>query len=348
MAKVSYLLVLSIGLALAVNTLWPGGSYQEQLIRLQTKKRLGGLIESLDSEPIEIQSVLLDYAANRVLVLKAQLALMKYPEKTRRILEAYGADPVFREILLEYGETVVPVIDYFLTSGIKYSVKFMHDAGQAASALHDWWNGADWNSGWQKALGPEQQGRYAILLIRNDGHDFLGQFVMDETGTVRWIQTERVTEGLTAFFSSGIRELETRYVTDQEVSANDLLWAGVDVLAVAGTLKLLRAGRQAARSGKSLGVVRQTAVFGSRLLKGGMAARLLKYSSVAATVWIIISHPSLITSLFAEAGRLAGISPTLVQMVGVSLSAFLVLCVMSWLFKRLVRPAIRFLNAVMG
>ena len=170
---------------------------------------------------------------------------------------------------------------------------------------------------------------------------------MDEAGAVRWIKTERVTEGLSSFFSSGIRELETRYVTDQDISGNDLLWAGVDVLAVAGTLKLLRAGRQAARSGKSIGVVRQTTLFGSKLLKGGMAARLLKYSTVAATAWILISHPSLITSFFAEAGRLTGISPGLVQMVGVSLSAFVFLWVVSWFFKWLVRPAIRFLNAVM-
>ena len=347
MVKIGYLLLLSIVLAFIVNTLWPGGSYQEQLIRLQAKKELGRIIETIDDEPIEIQSVLLDYSANKVLVLKAQLALMKYPQQTRRILKVYGSEPTFREVLLEYGEAVIPIIDYFLGSEIKPSIQLIHNAGQVANILQDWWDSVDRDRGGQVTLEPEQQGRYAIHFLKNEGYDFLGQFVTDEVGTVTWIRTERVTEGLTSFFSSGIRELETRYVTNQEISTNNLLWAGVDVLAVAGTLKMLRAGRQAARSGNSIGVIRQTTLFGSNLLKSGTAARLLKYSSIAATAWIVISHPSLITSLFAEAGRLIGISPTLFQMVGVSLSAFVFLWVIGWIFKVLGRPVIRFLNTVM-
>jgi hypothetical protein len=64
--------------------------------------------------PIEDQALLLDYANNDSLLLKARLALLRYPELARRILPVYGAEPEFQEVLLTYGEVAIPVIGYFM------------------------------------------------------------------------------------------------------------------------------------------------------------------------------------------------------------------------------------------
>ncbi len=338
MKKFFVLLLLSIFLALIVSTLWPGQSFEEQLIRIQAQQELGNSISTIEDESIEIQSVLLDYSDHKELILKTQLAMMKFPDKTRELLLLFGSEPEFREILLAYGEDVVPVIHYFYTTDIKQTIKLRDDAGKLINDLKSWWNDRDPEIA--QELGPEQQAWYAIQFIKNDGYDFLGQFAIDDQGEVKWIQTERITESVTAFFSSGVRGLETRYVTDQEISGNDLLWAGVDVLAVAGTLKLLRAGRQVARTGKSIGLTRTTTLFGSRLMKTGLAGRIFKVSAVAATAFVVIKHPTLITSAFAEIGRLIGIPPMLAQVIGISLLAFVLLYPVSWLIKLFIRPVI--------
>lgn len=348
MKKFYVLLLASIFLALIITTLWPGHSFEEQLIWIQAKKELGDTVNNIEDPSIEIQSVLLDYSEDRELVLKAQLALMKYPEQAREILLLFGSELEFQEILLAYVESVIPVIHYFLTTDIKRTIKLRDNAGKFASDFKKkWWNGIENNNDeTQHDFGLEQQGWYAIQSIKNGGHDFLGQFAVDDQGEVKWIQTERVTEGLTAFFTSGIRGLETRYATEQEITGDDLLWAGVDVLAAAGTLKLLRAGRQVARTGKSIGLTRTTTLFGSRLMMTGFAGRLFKYSAIAATAWVVIKHPSLISSLFAEVGQLFGIPPILAQIIGVALLAFVFLYPTLWFLKLFIRPvnmAVRFL-----
>ena len=338
MKKFSFLLFFSILLALIFRTIWPGQSFEEQLIRIQAKQELENSISTIENESIEIQSVLLDYSDHKELILKTQLAMMKYPEKTRKLLLQFGSEPEFRKILLAYGEDIVPVIHYFYTTDIKQTIKLRDDAGKLINDLKNWWN--DHEAEISQELNPERQAWYAIQFIKNEGYDFLGQFAIDDQGEVKWIQTERITESVTAFFSSGVRGLETRYVTDQEITGNDLLWAGVDVLAVAGTLKLLRAGRQVARTGKSIGLTRTTSIFGSRLLKSGFAGRLLKVSTVAATAFVVIKHPSLITSTFAEVGKLIGIPPMLTQMIGISLLAFVLLYPFLWILKLFIRPVI--------
>jgi hypothetical protein len=338
MKKASFLLLISIFLALAVSTFWPAGSFEEQLIRIQAKSELGDEIKTIEDESIEIQSVLLDYSKDKELILKTQLAMMKYPDKTRKLLLQFGSDSDFKLILKAHGERVIPVVDHFLISDIMQSIKLRDSAGNLINDFKNWWN--DQEGDIQTELGSEQQGWYAIQFIKNEGDDFLGQFVIDDQGKVKWIQIERITESLTAFFSGGVRGLETRYVTDQEITGNDLLWASVDVLAVAGTFKLLRAGRQVARTGKSIGLTRTTTLFGSRLMKTGLAGRIFKVSAVAATTFVVIKHPTLITSAFAEIGRLIGIPPMLAQVIGISLLAFVFLYPFSWLMKIIIRPVI--------
>lgn len=347
MNRILILLVIALLFSLVVRFLLPQHTYHEHLIRLQLKQTLPANLVDLEQESIETQALFLDYAQNTELVLKAQLALLKYPEKTRHILSLYGSEPAFSDILLRYGETVIPIIDYFLTSDPISSIKLIDQAGKATGTLKDWWNGTADKSLAAAMPWPERQGWYAIHFIQQEGHDFLGQFVLDPAGAVKWIQTERFSEGLASFFTSGVEQLETRYVTDQSISGHDLLWAGVDVLAVAGTLKLLRAGRQAAQSGRSISLARQTTLYGSSLLKSSMAGKLLKYSAIAATAWLAITHPGLVSSLLAEAGHLLGIPPAIAQIAGLAIISFVLLFPLLTIMKWLITPAIRLTRLIL-
>ncbi len=343
MKKIGLLITLSLCLSLLIKTAWPARSFDEQLIRVQAQHLLNDSIPTIEHESIELQSVLLDYSDDQILLLKTQVALLKFPKKTRQVLLQFGSEPVFIDILRQYGETIIPVINYFNSTDIIKTIKLRDDTKQLVSQIKSWWHEMEQSP--RRELSPEQQARYAIQFIEIEGYDFLGQFHIDATnGKLEWIQTERFSESLSAFFSSGVKNLETRYVSDQEISMDDFLWAGVDVLAVAGSLKLLRASRQVAHSGKSLNITRQTTLFGSHLLKSGLAGKLFKYSSLAATGFIIIKHPSLIPSAFAEIGKLFGMPPLLAQFIGITLLLFIVAYPLSTIFKLFLLPCIKLLE----
>ena len=343
MKKFSFLLLVSIFLALIVNTILPDSSFEEQLIRIQARQELGGSISTIEDESIEIQSVLLDYSDHEELVLKIQLAMMKYPYQTRELLEMFGSKAEFREIILLYGDSVIPVINYFLTTELNIFTKVMN-------GVSHYWHGTKKYIGRKfgnneeteeapKPVGKEDLAWNAILVIKDHGHNILGQFVTNTNGEVKRSRIEQYGEAILDFLTGGLKNVEIRYLKDQDIRIKDLAMAGVDVAIVGGFWKLLRSGKLIVLTGKSVRVMR-TSLFGSRLLKSGFAGRTLKYSSVAATAFVVLKHPTLITSAFAEVGRLIGIPPMLAQMIGIALLAFVLLYPFSWLMKIFIRPAI--------
>lgn len=342
MKKLSLTIIISIMLTFLLSMLWPARSFDEQLIKVQAQQMLGDSIPTIERESVELQSILLDYSADPILLLKTQVALQKYPALTRQVLLQFGADSTFRKNLHLYGEPVIPIVNYFHSTDIITTLKLRDDAGQLVEKLKNWWNETEQTP--HQDLTPAQQAQYALRFIEEDGYDFLGQFHIDDDGKVEWLQTERFSESLTAFFSSGVKNLETRYAAEEEMTAEDILWAGADVLVVAGSLKVLRASRQVAKSGKSLSMTRQTSLFGSRLLKSGFAGKLFKYSSVTATGFVIIKHPSLIPSAFAEVGKLLGVPPMLAQFIGISLLLLMLVYPFAPIIKLLLRSTIKLLR----
>lgn len=364
--KFLLLLAISLMAAIGIRFAWQTVPYEEQLIRIQVKQELGSMAATLQEQPIDIQALFLDYAGNEELVLKARLALMKYPEKARVVLPLYGTEPEFMEILISYGETIVPVIYYFWANEVA-SLNIMSALGQGMQILKN----ADFtsvdsaaNAGtslW-RLIGPadedtddnpppakptpEQRGWYAVHFIKEEGHGFLGQFVIDRDGQVKWVQSERVLEGLNAFFASGIHNLETKHVLGEEIGKGDVFWAAVDTAVMAGTLKILRAGRAVARSGKQWSFATRTRLLASGLLANGgrMARTVAKYGAVPATIYILIMHPSALHSALGQVATFLGLSPWIVQLAGWSAILLLVLYPVSWLLKIFIRPMIWMLN----
>jgi hypothetical protein len=345
-------LVLGLVISLVICQFSTVRPYSEQLIYVQTEEDLSHIDKRILNEPAEVQSVLLDYSTDSELVLKAWIALSKYPEKARQVLLLYGSEPEFKEILKNYGESVIPAIQYFLENdvwsvkAIAYTTRTLQSFADSVKALWNRISGAtgpkpDSAAAAQPSnLGPIERGWYAVNFIKTDGHNFLGQFVVDKDGRVKWNQTARVGQGVISFFTSGVRTLETKYDLGEAKTAGDYFWAGLDVAVVAAPFKLLKAGKVVEKSGKALPLTTRTRLFAPRLIsKATIFQKLGKYGAIAATAYIIIAHPSLVNSLFAELANLMGWNPLLVQFAGWAILVLIALYPISWLLIPIVRFA---------
>ncbi len=318
----------------------------EKLIRLQTARWVPEDAEKLNRHPLHVQAVFIDYAQadEPALLLQARLALLRHPQMTGRVLALYGDDPAFQAVLREYGVHAIAPIHYFLDNEIR-ALALMHRAGEwagsAASALRTW-RGAEAQAERNPVvvLDPTVRGEYAIAFIAKEGYDFIGQFVVVADGQVSWVQTERVLEGLNAFFAGGVRALETRVRKDETLAFADVGWAAVDVALGVSVVKVLRVARMPALAGRSVGFSERTALMGASLLRGSrIGIRLAKIGAPVALAYIVVRHPSLLDSMFVHVADRLGLPVLLVRTLGWALVLFPLLVLirvllgpLAWLF----------------
>ena len=323
---------------------WRPAPYVEQLIRIQAAQELAHIDRAILDEPAQVQAILLDYAADKELVLKAWIALSKYPATSREILLLYGSEPEFKDILRRYGDAVIPVIQYFRENDV-WTVKAMQSVTEAARNIWDRVTGKERANAKPVELGPTERGWVAVNFIKSEGHDFLGQFSVHPDGKARWNQTDRIVKALASFFTSGVRNLETRIDLGQDVTAADAFWAGLDVALIAVPAKIILSGKAVAQTGKPLTFAARTRLLAPRLLpRGEILRKLGAYGVVAATVYVVARHPSLLNSVFAELANLAGISPWLVQAAGWTVVFALLFYLFSWLLV----PVAKLLLFILG
>jgi hypothetical protein len=303
-------------------------SYEDQLIGVAVRQSFGDAAPQVAAEPLEVQALLLDYADNEQLVLKARLALLRYPDLARRILPIYGGETEFQVVLLTYGEAALPPIAYFMDHELTSLEirRALSERVERARLLYARLVGAPVDAAPPVTepvpeLTAEDRGWYAVHFLLDEGYDFLGQFTVDPEGKADWVQTERVTEGVTNLFLGGIRGLEAKWRQGAVIEGSDLGWAALDMVVIASSVKLLkavRAGRAvapgvaAARTGGFSGRV---ALFGSRVLaRGGrLGLAVARYGAIPAAVYLMFRYPQLINSTLAELGDWLGVDPWLVQ-----------------------------------
>lgn len=333
--------VVILGVALMIAALLSYASrpvpVEQRLISIQAREALPGF-DSISNEPIEVQAAILDLGDEPLLLLKAQSALVAYPGMARTILPLYSSEPEFRDILRSYGENVLPPIHYFIRQPIG-SIEWMNKAARQYERAKGYIAELRGNEPAEPLeagpLSPEERGWYAVNFIRNEGHGFLGQFVVDADGQTQWIQTERVTEGIAQFFTSGVRQLEANYRTGEDISASDIGWASVDVLVFASAVKVLRAGRTAAKATQGARLSTRSAALAARITGGGRlilgSARYAKWPVILGAGYLVITHPSLINDVFAGVADVLGVSTLAIQIVGWLILLVPALYLLSWL-----------------
>jgi len=348
-------------------------SYSEQLIRLQVAQGFGKIDKRIADEPLVVQALLLDYAGDAEtdvkgvrgeLALKAWMALLTYPAQSREVLQLYGAEPEFQVILRQHGESVIPVIKYFLDNDLS-SVKFMNKASEVVTAATGKVVGAvevakrttgnlmDKLKGQTPAPAPAspppataapqpvnvefgrtQQGMYAIHAISREGHKFLGQFALDAANVAHWNQVDRLGANVTNFLTGGLSNLERKYELDEKIGGSDVFFAVVDVVPFVAAVKLLKAGKVVTATGKELSLVSKTRVFAARLIpKNPLLLKMGKYGVVLATGYVVLTHPSLLNNVFAAIAKWMGLNTVLVQFIGWFFLITVVLYPFLWLLK---------------
>jgi len=302
--------------------------YEDQLIGVAVRQSFGDAASQVAAEPLEVQALLLDYADNEQLVLKARLALLRYPDLARRILPIYGGETEFQVVLLTYGEAALPPIAYFMDHDLTSLEirRALSDRVERARLLYARLVGTPVDAAPPATepapeLTAEDRGWYAVHFLLEEGYDFLGQFAVDPDGKADWVQTERVTEGVANLFLGGVRSLEAKWRQGTAIEGSDLGWAALDMVVIASSVKLLKAvragravapGAAAARSGGFSGRV---ALFGSRILaRGGrLGLAVARYGAIPAAVYLMFRYPRLINSTLAELGDWLGVDAWLVQ-----------------------------------
>ena len=313
---------------------------EQRLINIQARDVLGDF-PGIEHEPVEIQAILLDMSDDPLLLLKAQAAFIRYPDMARNLFPLYAAEPEFRDVLKRYGEDALPPIQYFVNQPIS-TIEWMHKASRQYQAAKRYFTGVPeaakpdgQPSREREDLTPEERGWYAVNFIQSEGHDFLGQFIVDNEGVTQWIGTERVLEGVNQFFASGIRDLERNYRSGNEITAGDIGWASVDVLVFASAVKVLRVGRATAVTTKNASRGTRSAALAARVTRSGKmvlsSARYAKWPVIIGAGYLIIAHPSIINDLFAGVADVLGYPVVAVQFVGWLLLLIPALYLGSWL-----------------
>lgn len=347
MKTAAILLVLAMLLAAITAGIHDPEPLEHRLIRVQAEEAFPD-VEDVGELNLELQAALLDLSEDPLLSLKARAAVLRYPDMAARVFPLYAPEPEFQDILRRYGESVLPAIDYFLQNPVA-TIESMNTLARHYDQVRDYVqrlqgdgedepgqstspDEAEVDSG---PLTPEQRGWYAVNFIDAEGHGFLGQFEVGEDGAVHWIQTERITEGVTDFFTSGIRRLETRQRTGDEIRLSDIGWASVDVLVFASAVKVLRAGRAVATTTRGAGISTRSAALAARVTGAGRmvlrSARYAKWPAVIGAGYLVIRHPAVISDVLAEAADLVGVPGWLMQWAGWTLILLPLLVLARWL-----------------
>jgi len=338
---VSAALALCIALLTALSS--PPAPIESQILRAQLENHFPTYVEQLTGEPLEIQAFFVDHADNPLLVGKARLALVRYPAMTQRILTLYGDEETFQEVLANYGDLVIPPIWYFLENKSTL-LQAKRDAENMGERVKRKW-ATFWND--EKAMAehpdtvveevsPEERGWHAILQVKDHGHDFLGQFVTDENGQIKRVQTERALEAVTSFFASGIRNVETKWKKGEEIELGDAGWAALDLAVGVSALKVLRISRATAKGTQAMSFSQRNAALGSSLIRGStMGLRVAKYGAPVVLGYIAITHPSVLNSIFKAIAEAVGLPIALVQIVGWALVLFPVVFIAMTVLKPL-------------
>lgn len=312
------LLAFTALIGLGIAGLSSSAGYDERLSDIAARQSLTPAAYRASSGSTVLRSMLLDAAEEAELASKMQFALAKYPRAARQVLEAFGAEPALHDLLRRYGESVVPVVGYFMDNDVA-TLRASHALGRIgqaiqahASSMFAGERGIGANDGAPAEYDAHARGRWAIAQIGASGHQFLAQFAIDAQGVAHWNQTDRMLKAVESFLLGGVRDLETRHDLGERIGAGDIASAGVDLVALFGlakAFKLLQAPRASGRAAQWASQTQRRALLGQRALLGGGAfgKSALKLGATAGAAYLVLSHPGLLTGLFVEAGSWFGI-----------------------------------------
>ncbi len=330
--RITLLVAMALAMATAIAAGTTDAPYEDRLVDLALRQSHAAQWDSFAAQPSAVKALLLDYDPE--MAFKAQLAIEKYGDDARDALLRFGDDPSFQEVIRQYGENTIPIIAYFVKNDIA-SIRARYLAEQksdgAIAAAKDFWASL-WQSEpvespstadkdkdtaqEQATYGPDLRGQRAIAFIAHEGHPFLGQFVLDPQGQAVWVQTERILDAAKSLFFSSAIDLEKKYKRGESLDSVDILSTGLDIFPLGRAFKAMKFLR-ATQKTHAVSVMRRTQLLGAPLLrKTALSRYLMKYGALAGTTYLVLRHPSLLSSILVTLGEQLGIPPFLAKLIG--------------------------------
>jgi hypothetical protein len=282
--------------------------------------------EQFETESPELLSICVAYG------LKVYVAAHAYPTVAIQVLNTYGGDATFLDVLDEYGGIVFPVTAYFVTNG-SGELRFKQSLG-------DWWQ--QFSNGEKIKLrladiSNEQIGLLALYEIKRRGHEMLAEFEIVD-GVAKRKPGTRLVLGAKDLLFGGLTNLEKVLVRGEKLTKWDIGMAALDatilVGAAGGFAKVLKVGKVV---GKDVALVDRFATL--RLASKGVGEALITVGKVSvklapvALLYGAIMHPSLLASGAGWIAEMMGFNPA----VGIFAWWFLVALVVVSMVRKLVR-----------
>lgn len=302
-------LIILLALVAAVLTAYkPAPSYESFVAQVETRR-----IQSAGVCPLSQDA--LQAAAPESVVLCANFGLNAFIDAEANAVVAnqvyglLGATAELHQVRALYGPKVIPVIYRYYTEGSK-AAQLSNSTGEVIADIWDQLKKDPGNlqmPAKPEELTPEQLAVYALLTMQEHGEVFLVQFEPLPDGTVVRKPVESVAQNLYTALAGGIRKLEQKTVTGQELTPYDYGGAALDVVVVYAGWKLIAkpvavkaaAGKGAAKAGKMAKLTAATAKAGKALTVG---TKLTATAALAATAYVAVTDPFLLATGAASAG----------------------------------------------
>jgi hypothetical protein len=264
-----------------------------------------------------------------------QAAYARYPDKAPHVYLHFRGNPVFEEVIGQYGYTyTVPVVYRCLTIGDEYldASYAVMDAG--SSLLH-----GSLPQGYRK-LESLECAAYALSLMHEYGFDFYSQYVLDEHGAALRLPGSSVIAYVKRQLSHGLSVVERKKVLDQSVKIREYAEAALDIVGFIGIGKVAGKGvslfiaKKASSTSTRVGLRAAAAESGSiaRRLAPGVYRKAAKYTVIGATTYLAIAHPSVVTGFLGYVADRVGIPPALLQVAGWTVLIWIGLIITSWIW----------------
>lgn len=281
----------------------PVGNFEEDVAQLEAGMSCPLKEEILREVPADVVAVCSKYgdAAFRI--------AERYPKIAPRLFALYGDLPEWKEVLDRYGHEVIPVVWHFQQGSKEIQVR------QALGRVVD-----DFLRGERPVfkiedLTQEQLGYIAILMLKDQGHDLLGQFefVGDE---VRRKPLQSVLSTLRELFLGGVSQLERVLVRGERwPSFGEIGFAVLDVAVATGGMSALTGLRVAGPAAEDLAATRfgrltalevgSEAVGSSAMTLG---RKVLPAAALVGVGYLAMTHPHVVTEAGEWIAEKAGLS----------------------------------------
>ena len=232
----------------------------------------------------------------------------RYPKIAPRLFALYGELPEWKEVLDRYGHEVIPIVWHFQQGSKEIQVR------QALGRVVD-----DFLHGERPVfkiedLTPEQLGYVAILMLKDQGHDLLGQFEF-VNGEVRRRPLQSALSTLKELFLGGVSQLERVLVRGERwPSFGEIGFAVLDVAVATGGMSAITSLSVAAPATEDLAATRfgrLTALEAGSEAVGSSAMtlgrKIVPTAAVAGVLYLAITHPHVVTEAGEWIAKRAGL-----------------------------------------